>query len=311
MPHDLLLLHGTVAALLTDAAIVIPPEVVETARRSLGTLFASLTKGDGAGGADDFLDTARAFKRAHILERYAALRGKKLLEVGSGFGTNLAVWIRHFAVDGYGIEPGSPGFDDGFLCSKQVLEANAIDPGRIRAATGEAIPHGDESFDIVYSANVLEHTADPEQVLAESLRVLRPGGLLHMETPNFLSYYEGHYLVFQPPLVSEKILPWWVRHVYGRDPSFARTLHTRLNPVWCRRTIAQLGKRYRLELLSTGEEVFLERLARPFEFEMKSVAGRLQKLVVSIQKVNVKNWMGHSIVGLQGHYPMYLTVRKV
>jgi hypothetical protein len=39
-----------------------------------------------------------------------------------------------------------------------------------------------------------------------SPRVLRPGGLLHMEMPNYLSYFEGHYLVFQPPIIWKPML---------------------------------------------------------------------------------------------------------
>jgi ubiquinone/menaquinone biosynthesis C-methylase UbiE len=103
-----------------------------------------------------------------------------------------------------------------------LFEANGLDPARITNASGEALPFGDESFDVVYSANVLEHTDNPELVVGESLRVLRRGGLFHMEMPNFLSYFEGHYMIVQPPLVWKWMLPVWVR-LFGRDPEFART----------------------------------------------------------------------------------------
>jgi len=233
-----------------------------------------------------------------------------MLEVGSGFGTNLAMWIKHFNVDGYGSEPGGEGFDQGFIASRKLFTANGIDPNRIVNSVGEELPFADESFDIVYSANVLEHTADPERVLMESMRVLRRGGILHMEMPNFLSYFEGHYMVVQPPILWASMLPWWIRTVFRRDPSFARTLQTKINPIWCRRAVAELRRTYRLELVSVGEDLFLERLSKAFAFEAQRVAGNLQRKIALLQKANFGNWIGHLIVALQGHYPIYLTIRK-
>jgi ubiquinone/menaquinone biosynthesis C-methylase UbiE len=290
--------------------IIIPPEIFEMAAESIGAFFEPISKIDRQASARDFLDTSKSFKRAEIINRYARLESAKLLEVGSGFGTNLAVWLKHYNVDGYGVEPGGEGFNQGYLASRQLLSANEMDPDRVINSNGEALPFPDASFDIVYSANVLEHTEDPARVLAESLRVLRPGGLLHMEMPNYLSYFEGHYLVFQPPILWKPMLAWWVSVVFGRDPSFARTLQTGINPVWCRRQISKLSRTHRLELISVGEDLFLERLARPFIFEMGMVQSRLQTMMTVFTRLNWGNWMGHLIVALNGHYPIYLTVRK-
>ena len=33
-------------------------------------------------------------------------------------------------------------------------------------------------------------------------------------------------------------------------------------------------------------------------------------MVGVLQAVNLGNWVGRLIVGLQGHYPIYLTIRK-
>jgi ubiquinone/menaquinone biosynthesis C-methylase UbiE len=290
--------------------VVIPEEVVSAARRTIGAYFKPISKADPEANIQDFLDISKSVKRAEILERYTPLRGKKLLEIGSGFGTNLVVWIKHFNVDGYGIEPESTGFNEGFIGSVALLSANGIDLDRIRHATGEAIPFPDETFDIVYSANVLEHTDNPEKVLRESFRVLKKGGVLHMEMPNFLSYFEGHYLVFQPPIFWKPILPWLVRYVYRRDPAFARTLRTQINPVWCQRTVRAIAPASRLEVLSLGEDIFLERLAQAFQFEMRTTATRLQRVIGALQALNFRNWIGRLIVALKGHYPIYLTVRK-
>lgn len=290
--------------------IVIPPEIFEAVAESMGSFFEPISRIDRKTSSHDFLDLAKSFKRAEILRRYTSLESRKVLEVGSGFGTNLAVWLRHFDMDAYGVEPGGEGFNQGYLASRTLLAANGMNPDRVRNAPGESLPFPDESFDIVYSANVLEHTANPEQVLRESFRVLRTGGLLHMEMPNYLSYFEGHYMVVQPPIFCKPMLGWWVRFVFRRDPAFARTLQTGINPIWCRRVLANLGRTYPLKLISLGDDIFLERLSQPFVFETGVVAGRLQGLIGALRKINRGNWVGRLIVALQGHYPIYLTVRK-
>lgn len=43
----------------------------------------------------------------------------------------------------------------------------------------------DESFDVVYAAQVFEHLLNPLQDLTALLRVLKPGGLLYIDVPNY------------------------------------------------------------------------------------------------------------------------------
>ena len=131
-----------------------------------------------------------------------------------------------------------------------------------------------------------------------------------MEMPNYLSYFEGHYLVMQPPIFWKPMLAWWVRLVFRRDPAFAKTLQTGINPLWCRRTVRKIARTYPLELVSLGEELFLERLSREFTFETQMVANSLQGTIATLKKMNRGNWIGRLIVAFQGHYPIYLTVRK-
>lgn len=289
----------------------VPPEVFDIAMDSIGAFFEPICGSDRKSIVDDFLDPSKAHKRARILQQYTTLQSKRVLEVGSGFGTNLAVWIRNYGADGYGIEPGGEGFNQGYIASRMLFEANSLDPSRIINSVGETIPFTDQSFDIVYSANVLEHTGDPERVLSESLRVLRVGGLLQMELPNFLSYFEGHYMVMQPPILFKAMLPWWVKVVFGRNPAFAKTLQTQINPIWCKRTVATLNRTYPLEVLSLGEELFLERLENQFTFDTQVVANRLRGVISALTRINRGNWIGRSIVRLRGYYPIYLTVRRV
>jgi SAM-dependent methyltransferase len=55
------------------------------------------------------------------------------------------------------------------------------------------LPFPDASFDAVISTAVLEHVLDPERVVAEMRRVLRPRGLIYTEIPFMQQVHEGAY----------------------------------------------------------------------------------------------------------------------
>jgi SAM-dependent methyltransferase len=58
---------------------------------------------------------------------------------------------------------------------------------------GERIPFESGTFDTVLSIQVLEHTPDPQHLLGEMARVLRPGGLLILSVPfSFRLHEEPH-----------------------------------------------------------------------------------------------------------------------
>jgi 2-polyprenyl-3-methyl-5-hydroxy-6-metoxy-1,4-benzoquinol methylase len=54
-------------------------------------------------------------------------------------------------------------------------------------ADAACAPVKSECADVVYSLEVLEHVWNPEAVISEMVRVLRPGGLLFISTPNGFS----------------------------------------------------------------------------------------------------------------------------
>jgi ubiquinone/menaquinone biosynthesis C-methylase UbiE len=288
--------------------VYIPKEVLDIACETHGAFFEPIARIDRRELGRNHLDVSRSKFRASILEKYVPLRGQKLLEIGSGFGTNLASWIKDFEVDGYGVEPASKGFDESYKASRLLFSANGLDPNRIVDASGERLPFADKEFDIVYAANVLEHVTSPQEVLTEAVRVLKPGGILHMEIPNYLSYFEGHYMIPQPPVVSNRFLALWAKF-WGRDEAFAYSLKL-VNPIWCRKMVHQIGKLYKISLLSMGEDLFLERLSQPYRFETQISAGKLAMSIRMLQTLNFGNWIGKLIVTANGFYPIYLTLRR-
>ena len=69
------------------------------------------------------------------------------------------------------------------LAGKRLSESTA---GAVElvACAAEALPFPDESFELVAAADVVEHVESPERFVCECSRVLRPGGLLFLATPN-------------------------------------------------------------------------------------------------------------------------------
>lgn len=64
-------------------------------------------------------------------------------------------------------------------------------PGVDLIADAHDIPMADNSVDSVFSLAVLEHVAQPFQVVSEMIRVLRPGGILYSELP-FIFFFHGY-----------------------------------------------------------------------------------------------------------------------
>ena len=105
-------------------------------------------------------------------------RGRTALDVGSGGG----LLAEEFARLGFrvtGIDPSGE--------SVAAAGAHAVDQGLeigYVVGAGEELPFADASFDIAYCCDVLEHVDDLDRVLAETARVLKPGGVYLYDTIN-------------------------------------------------------------------------------------------------------------------------------
>lgn len=79
-----------------------------------------------------------------------------------------------------------------FRYSDQELTLN-IRPFTNVDCVGDAhsIPFADNTFDTIICVAVLEHVYDPERVVAEMIRVLKPNGRLYAEVP-FIFFFHGY-----------------------------------------------------------------------------------------------------------------------
>jgi SAM-dependent methyltransferase len=71
------------------------------------------------------------------------------------------------------------------------------------------LPFADGCFDAVVAQAVLEHVMDPQRVVAEIHRVLKPGGLVYAETPFMQQVHDGAYDITRFTMVGHRRLFRW------------------------------------------------------------------------------------------------------
>ena len=116
-----------------------------------------------------------------------ALRARddgSLLDVGCGSGVFLE------ALDAHGGLTSRGWSLSGVDYSPDALAAGAHRPYDLdRCNLDEGIPRHSGTLDVVTMGEVIEHIFDPDALLAECWRVLKPGGHLLVTTPNVQAWY--------------------------------------------------------------------------------------------------------------------------
>jgi SAM-dependent methyltransferase len=123
------------------------------------------------------------YARAHAGEKL------KLLDIGSGKGNHLVGFSRH-NIEGYGID-------------KREECVEILDYFDIRECDMEkdSLPFEDNTFDFIFSKSVIEHVYNTDNFLDESYRVLKPGGIMVLMTPDWRSqknYFWDDYTHVKP-----------------------------------------------------------------------------------------------------------------
>jgi len=138
----------------------------------------------GSRGFFDDLDQYHFEKLHHLLRLvdFNGWRGRQVLEVGCGAGVDLA----RFAKGGAEVT-GVDLAQSAIALARANFEQQGL-TGRFEVANGEHLPFADDMFDLVYAHGVVQYTADPQGLVEECRRVLRPGGQAIFQVYNRISW---------------------------------------------------------------------------------------------------------------------------
>ncbi len=135
-----------------------------------------------------------------ILARRHGRRGARLLEVGCGLGHLVGQLEDDFETSAIDINAWA------LTRAREVAPRTSLSVG-----SAEELPFADAAFGVVIIKHIVEHLTHPERAIAELGRVLAPGGVLILSTPNldsllkpwkgekWIGYQDPTHISLRPP----------------------------------------------------------------------------------------------------------------
>jgi len=225
-------------------------------------------------------------KELDKIERYE--KGGKLLDLGCSFG----YLIERASARGWEVA--------GIEISRKVVEKYLKDrAGTLNVFNGtlEEAGYADGEFDVVTMFDVIEHLENPAGTIDEVGRVLRPGGLLVVETPREESLF--------------KLVAHCLFKVFGRRAGFL--IRSAYNPHpgghrfgFTHRSVEHLldGKGFRIEKI--------EKRMMPVQMFLRASMGGNRNVVVKTlyTSAGLVLWLASAALGMQNRMVVYSRKRE-
>lgn len=139
-----------------------------------------------------YMRRRKLIKRRVLMEKYGSLKQGRVLDVGCATG----LFLHEMQLAGWeatGVEP---------IQSAAELARTRFGLHVFQGRLGDA-PFEPQSFDAITFWDVLEHTFSPRAELAHAARLLKPGGLIAINVPNWDSFdrrpFGANWQGFDPP----------------------------------------------------------------------------------------------------------------
>lgn len=132
---------------------------------------------------EDEIGSDRLKKVKKILKQQ---KGGKLLDIGCGVGT-ITTEFKQYNYELYGADISEESIK---IAQSRGINAVALDIDE------QSLPFKENFFDVIFCGEMIEHILDPDHLLDEIYRVLKPGGIAVITTPNLASYFNRIALLF-------------------------------------------------------------------------------------------------------------------
>lgn len=175
-------------------------------------------------GGDTAVPMAMA-KRLETLRPFLSGKSGRFLDCGCGSGAYVVAIKNQFPLEVHGIE-----HDPGKV--RSAWEQLGL-IGQVQQGDLQRLDHPDGSWEFAMLNEVLEHVPDDRTALREVFRVLKPGGLLFLFSPNRWFPFETHgvywkgsgrpvphwipFIPYIPISAGQKVLRYWARNYWPSE----------------------------------------------------------------------------------------------
>ena len=211
--------------------------------------------------------TVEAYER--LLDEFEPYRKlNRILDVGCGNGWFLEQALKR-GWEAHGTEYGKELVENG-SAKGIVMKEGVLGPDSFNGA----------KFDIIVSSEVIEHINNPMPELTNMHKLLRPGGLLYITTPNFNSYVRYY-------LKADFTVIFYPEHLSYYTP---RTLHTVLSKTGFKRK----------KMLATGMSMVRLTKSKKVYIAKDSPDEKLRKVMSQNPTMRVVKTVANKILTLTG-----------
>lgn len=144
----------------------------------------------------------KANKIIRVLEQKTDLSKARVLDIGTGAGYMDECIAKHALA----------------VTSVDVVDERKTKNGyTFQLVRDECLPFEDESFDVAITNHVIEHVGDQKIHISEVLRVLKPGGIIYLATPNKYWISDNHYRVPFINWMPRKVATMYLKSIRGKE----------------------------------------------------------------------------------------------